>query len=86
MIKGGRIQCKQCRSNLLQRRKLTSVNRGAIVLLKAKREKPSLAKIAAQNDSDSAPLPSTRHRKLQHHTVWNPAETPYDSIERMFAS
>jgi hypothetical protein len=36
VIKGGRIQRKQRRSNLLQCRKLTGVNRGAIVLLKTK--------------------------------------------------
>jgi hypothetical protein len=31
----------------LERRKLTGVNRGAIVLLKTKQEKPSISKIAA---------------------------------------
>jgi hypothetical protein len=31
----------------LQRRKLASVNRGAIVLLKTKQEKPSISKITA---------------------------------------
>src|ERR1017187_8846887 len=45
--KGGRIQRKQCPGNLLQRRKLTGVNRGAIVLLETKQEKPSISKIAA---------------------------------------
>jgi len=47
VIKGGRIHRKQRRSNLLKCRKLTRVNRGAIVLLKTKKEKPSVSTIAA---------------------------------------
>jgi hypothetical protein len=62
VVKGGRIQRKQCPGNLLQRRKLTGVNRGAIVLLKTEQEKLSISKIAAQKDSGSASLSSTRHR------------------------
>jgi hypothetical protein len=46
-----RIQRNQRRSCLLQCRKRTGVNRGAIVLLKTKREKPTISKIAAWNDS-----------------------------------
>jgi hypothetical protein len=70
VVKGGRIQRKQCPGNLLQRRKLTGVNRGAIVLLKTEQEKLSISKIAAQNDSGSASLSSTRHRNaLLVHTA-----------------
>src|ERR1022692_583037 len=47
VIKDGHVQRKQRRSNLLQRHQLTCVNRGAIVLLETKQEKPSISKIAA---------------------------------------